>query len=185
MVIRERIPADDASIAALNDAAFGGRYESRLVAELREAGLAAIELVADEHSEIVGHILFSALSVVSGDRSARALALAPMSVRPARQRSGIGSALVRRGLDIARDRAWQAVIVVGHAGYYPRFGFSPALAGRLKAPFSGASFMIGSWPLLASASSASVYFSSLISGRGGFCACPPAGDAGAGGGMNQ
>jgi len=141
VVIRERIAADDPSIAALNDAAFGGRYESKLVAELRQAGLAAIELVAEEQSEVVGHILFSALSVVAGDRSARALALAPMSVRPLRQRSGIGSALVRRGLDVARDRTWQAVIVVGHADYYPRFGFSPALARRLRAPFSGASFM--------------------------------------------
>jgi putative acetyltransferase len=141
VVIRRRIPADDVPIAALNDAAFGGRHESRLVEELREAGLAAIELVAEEKSDIVGHILFSALSVVSGDRSVRALALAPMSVHPGRQRSGIGGALVRRGLDLARDGAWQAVIVFGHAGYYPRFGFSPALARRLKAPFSGASFM--------------------------------------------
>jgi len=141
VLIRGRIPADDAAIRALNDAAFGGRYESRLVEELRRAGLAAIELVAEGQGDIVGHILFSALSVVSADRSVRALALAPMSVRPGRQRSGIGSALVRRGLDLARERAWQAIIVLGHADYYPRFGFSRDLARRLKAPFSGASFM--------------------------------------------
>ena len=139
--IRERLPADDAAIRGLNDAAFGGFYESRLVLDLREAGLAAIELVADEANAIVGHIMLSALSVTIDGRAVRALALAPMCVRPDHQRSGIGSALVRNGLERARRDDWQAVLVLGHANYYPRFGFLAALAERLKAPFSGASFM--------------------------------------------
>src|SRR5215813_12794631 len=85
--IRERLPADDAAIRGLNDAAFGGFYESRLVQDLREAGLAAVELVADEANAIVGHIMLSALSVTVDDGHAvRALALAPMCVRPDRQR---------------------------------------------------------------------------------------------------
>jgi putative acetyltransferase len=71
----------------------------------------------------------------------RTLALAPMAVQPHRQRHGIGSALVRAGLQRARERGWQAVIVLGHHDYYPRFGFSAALAQPLEAPFSGASFM--------------------------------------------
>ena len=54
---------------------------------------------------------------------------------------GIGSALVRAGLDLARSRDWRAVIVLGHKGYYPRFGFSAALAHPLRAPFSGDAFM--------------------------------------------
>ena len=70
-----------------------------------------------------------------------ALALAPMAVRPDRQRRGVGSALVRSGIALARDRDWRAVIVLGHQGYYPRFGFSAALAQPLKAPFSGDAFM--------------------------------------------
>src|SRR5882757_8298422 len=61
--------------------------------------------------------------------------------RPDRRRRGIGSALVRGGLDLARARDWRAVIVLGHQGYYPRFGFSAALAHPLKAPFSGDAFM--------------------------------------------
>ena len=64
-----------------------------------------------------------------------------MSVRPDWQRRGIGGALVRAGLDRARKGQWHAVIVLGHAAYYPRFGFSAALTRHLAAPFTGPSFM--------------------------------------------
>lgn len=141
MQIRGREPADDAAIGHLNDLAFGSGYESRLIEDLRAANLAAVELVAVEQAEIVGHILFSVLAVTFGQKAIRALALAPMSVRPDRQRRGIGSALVHSGLECARERGWQAVIVLGHSEYYPRFGFSAELARPLKAPFSGNAFL--------------------------------------------
>jgi putative acetyltransferase len=140
MVIRDRTPADDRAIQHLNDAAFGGTDESRLIEELRAAGLVAVELVAVD-PVVDGHILFSALDVTVGGKSVRALALAPMAVQPHRQRQGIGGTLVRAGLQRARDGGWQAVVVLGHQDYYPRFGFSAALARSLEAPFSGASFM--------------------------------------------
>jgi putative acetyltransferase len=139
--IRGRTAADDAAIRQLNDDTFGGHYESRLIEDLRAAGLDAVELVAVENDDIVGHILFSVLATTLDRQTVPALALAPMAVRPDRQRRGIGSALVRAGLDLARDRAWRAVIVLGHKGYYPRFGFSAALARPLEAPFSGDAFM--------------------------------------------
>jgi putative acetyltransferase len=139
--IRGRTAADDAAIRRLNDDAFGGNYESRLIEDLRAAGLDAVELVAVEDDQIVGHILFSALATTVGREVVPALALAPMAVRPDRQRRGIGSALVRGGLDLARARDWRAVIVLGHKGYYPRFGFSAVLAHPLKGPFSGDAFM--------------------------------------------
>ncbi len=139
-MIRERTAGDDEAITRLNDEAFGGTYESRLIDDLRTAGLAAIELVADEQA-VIGHILFSALDVTVDGAAVRALALAPMSVKPERQRSGIGSTLVRAGLERSRTQGWQAVIVLGHRDYYPRFGFSAALAQPLEAPFSGPSFM--------------------------------------------
>jgi len=139
-VIRERTAGDDGAIKRLNDAAFGGTYESRLVEDLRAAGLAAVELVADEQA-VIGHILFSALDVTVAGAPVRALALAPMSVQPGRQRGGIGSALVRAGLEQARVQGWHAVIVLGHREYYPRFGFSAALTQPLEAPFSGDAFM--------------------------------------------
>ena len=141
MVIRKRISADDAAIRRLNDAAFGSANESRLIEDLRAAGLAAIELVTAQDAAIVGHILFSVLAVVVGSRQVRTLALAPMSVLPGFQRRGIGGDLIRAGLTQAREFGWQAVIVLGHRDYYPRFGFSADLARLLKAPFSGDAFM--------------------------------------------
>jgi putative acetyltransferase len=68
-------------------------------------------------------------------------ALAPVAVLPDHQRRGIGSALIRRGLELCRKRGCAAVLVVGHPEYYPRFGFSADLAAGVKAPFSGPVFM--------------------------------------------
>jgi putative acetyltransferase len=141
MSTRPRTPDDDAAIAEINDAAFEGSAESRLIVALRDGGAAAIELVATGEAEIVGHILFSTLDVTVDGRALKALALAPMAIRPDRQRSGIGGAVVRAGLERARAEGWEAVIVLGHPAYYPRFGFSAALARHLAAPFSGDAFM--------------------------------------------
>ena len=140
-MIRDRQPADDEAIRRLNDAAFGGTYESQLVADLRAEALAAIELVSLDGTDMIGHILMSTLDVSVDGKPVRSLALAPMSVQPGRQRQGIGSALVRDVLGRARQQGWQAVIVLGHPDYYPRFGFSAALARPLVSPFSGDAFM--------------------------------------------
>ena len=114
IVIRERIPTDDKAIRRLNDDAFGGTYESQLVADLRTEGLSAIELVSVDGTDVIGHILMSTLDIRVGDKCLCSLALAPMSVQPGRQRQGIGSALVREGetvvpigevVAIARDTA--------------------------------------------------------------------------------
>ncbi len=141
MFIREREPADDSAIRQLNDMAFGGTFEGKLIEELREAFIDAVELVAIENGEVVGHILFSALTTMVDDDAIPTLSLAPMCVHPGRQRSGIGSALVEAGLELARRREWQAVVVLGHPEFYPRFGFSAELASSLDAPFEGDSFM--------------------------------------------
>jgi putative acetyltransferase len=77
-------------------------------------------LVAEEDREIVGHIMFSPVSL-SGHAD-----LPPMAVVPSRQRQGIGTALVREGIEQCRANGDDAVIVLGHAEYYPRFGFLPA-----------------------------------------------------------
>ena len=123
-MIRDRQPADDEAIRRLNDAAFGGTYESQLIADLCAEGLAAIELVSVDGSDLIGHILMSTLDVSVGGEPVRSLALAPMSVQPGRQRQGIGSALVREALRRAQQQGWQAVIVLGHPGFYSRSGFS-------------------------------------------------------------
>jgi putative acetyltransferase len=140
-VIRDHQPADDEAIRRLNDAAFGGTYESQLVADLRAERLAAIELVSVDGTDVIGHILMSTLDVRVGGKPVRSLALAPMSVQPGRQRQGVGGSLVREALGRAQQQGWQAVIVLGHPSYYPRFGFSAALARPLESPFSGDAFM--------------------------------------------
>ena len=140
-MIRDRQPADDEAIRRLNDAAFGGTDESQLVADLRAERLAAIELVSVDGTDVIGHILLSTLDVSVGGKPVRSLALAPLSVQPGRHRQGIGGALIREALGRAQRQGWQAVIVLGHPTYYPRFGFSAALARPLVSPFSGDAFM--------------------------------------------
>ncbi|MGE7470533.1 GNAT family N-acetyltransferase [Bosea sp. NPDC003192] len=139
--IRAASPADVQAIAALNRAAFGGEDEVGIVERLRLDGLVAVELVAEEDGAISGHILLSWLPTMMDGRAVKALALAPMAVQPGRQKQGIGGWLIAAALDKARAVGAQAVVVLGHPDYYPRFGFSAALARPLASPFSGEAFM--------------------------------------------
>ena len=122
MVIRAERPSDRDAVFHVNARAFETDAEARLVDMLRERDAAAGSLVAEVDGAIVGHILFS--PVTAGDREF--VALAPMAVLPEHQRSGVGSALVRAGIDACRARGDAAIFVLGHAEYYPRFGFVPA-----------------------------------------------------------
>src|SRR5580658_6166629 len=100
MTISEETEADFLGIAALTQTAFGGEYEVELIQKLRAARLAIVSLVAIEEGSIVGHILFSELAVEVDGRTAKSAALAPLAVRPDRQRQGIGSKLVETGLRV-------------------------------------------------------------------------------------
>lgn len=141
MTIRPETTDDFEGIRQVNRLAFGQDDEARLVDALREGGYVRLSLVAEIAGQIVGHILFSDLPIVTELGNVPALALAPMAVLPAFQNQRIGSELVRRGLDACRDEGHRIVIVVGHPTYYPRFGFSAALAARLESPFPGDAFM--------------------------------------------
>jgi putative acetyltransferase len=140
-VIRPEAPADFEGIRHVNRCAFGQEVEARLIDALREGGYVRLSLVAEHARQIVGHILFSDLPIVTEAETVPALALAPMAVLPPFQKQGIGSALVRSGLDECRRQGHRIVVVVGHLHYYPRFGFSAELAKRLESPYSGESFM--------------------------------------------
>jgi len=140
-VIRVAAPADAEAIAALNRAAFGGEGEVGIVKRLRGDGLVAVELIAEQGGAISGHILLSWLPTMMDGHAVKALALAPMAVRPGLQKQGIGGRLIAAALDEAGAAGAEAVIVLGHPGYYPRFGFSAALARNLASPFSGEAFM--------------------------------------------
>ncbi len=143
MLLREAASEDHAEIHAVVAAAFGQtpeghQGEAGLVDALRADGDALVELVAEEDGFIVGHILFSPLLTDTGRRFA---ALAPLSVLPARQRDGVGLALMQVGHELCRKAGVEAVIVLGHPDYYPRAGYSAQAAKTVAAPFSGPSFM--------------------------------------------
>lgn len=135
--IRTEEPGDYAGIERVNRLAFGQDNEARLVAAIRAAAAfdPSLSLVAVCAGEVVGHILFSPIHVETEAGEIPALALAPMAVVPDRQRQEIGSQLVRGGLDAAGGAGHGIVIVVGHAAYYPRFGFTAASRFGLRAPF--------------------------------------------------
>ena len=117
-------------------AAFGQDDEADLVEALRRDRDAAIALVAERDGTIVGHVLFSPMR-----EPERCLGLAPVSVTPGFQGQGIGSALIRAGIEQARRNGWRGIFVLGHADYYPRFGFSPEAARGFTSPFAGPHFM--------------------------------------------
>ena len=118
----------------MNTAAFATRLEADLVDIVRQTTDPIISLVADDGEKIIGHILFSPVTL-SGQPDATIMGLAPMAVLPSEQRRGIGSALVREGLTHCKKVGAGAVVVVGHPNYYPRFGFRPAGTFNLKSEY--------------------------------------------------
>jgi putative acetyltransferase len=130
-----------AVVRSINEAAFGRLDEAGLIDGLRAEGAVLLSLVAEMEGRIVGHILFSRMWIDTSDGPAPAAALAPMAVLPEHRRRGIGERLIRHGLDLLRARGEGAVIVLGHAGYYPRFGFSSEKALAIESPFRPESFM--------------------------------------------
>jgi putative acetyltransferase len=144
ITIRPESPDDAAQVRRVNELAFGQPAEADLVEKLRHACADSLSLVAED-DVVVGHILFTPVVVESATRPVLGMGLAPMAVLPDRQRRGIGSLLVTRGLDILRARTCPFVVVVGHPEYYPRFGFERASARGLTSQWEGmpdAAFMV-------------------------------------------
>lgn len=130
--LRDEAPGDVEAIAAVTRAAFEHHPHSRqteafIVAALRRAGALTLSLVAEVDGRVVGHVAFSPVRVSDG--SAGWYGLGPVSVAPELQRQGIGSALIRQGLQRLRALGAQGCALVGEPGYYARFGFraDPAL----------------------------------------------------------
>ena len=160
ITIRAEKPGDASRFREVNELAFGRAVEADIVDALRLARPDALSLVAEESAAggdgdtspssgggaegagndggtVVGYLLFTPATVVSRGRRVAGMGLAPLAVIPNRQRQGIGSALVRRGLDILRESTCPFVVVLGHPAYYPRFGFEPAAAAGLSSQWDG------------------------------------------------
>jgi putative acetyltransferase len=141
--IRNETPDDYSAVREVNQRAFGGPQEAALVDLLRSANKVLISLVALEHGRVVGHILFSSVTVAVAPENFRGIGLAPMSVLPEFQNKGIGSRLVREGLEACKREGYDAVVVLGHTAFYPRFGFLIAKDRGLDNEYNAAdSFMV-------------------------------------------
>jgi putative acetyltransferase len=136
ITIRLEAPGDVIQVRRINELAFGQPAEADLVDRLRDACAESLSLVAEDEV-VVGHILFTPVVVESSGQRIVGMGLAPMAVLPDRQRNGIGSQLVTRGLDALRDRRCPFVVVVGHPEYYPRFGFEPASRHGIASQWDG------------------------------------------------
>lgn len=135
--IRDECARDWKAVYQAVASAFGQVAEAELITKLRAAGDGVIALVAEEDGQIVGHVLLSRMGAPF-----RALALAPVSVIPAKQRSGIGSALVNEAVVRARREGWAAIFVLGEPSYYERFGFARGAAAGFTSPYAGRHFMV-------------------------------------------
>ena len=135
--IREEREGDAPGIRSVEELAFGEQDEAKVVDMLRASDRVVLSLVAVDGGEVVGHVLFSPVTVESSPPDSRWAALGPIGVLPDRQGGGIGSRLVREGLALCRSRGWDGVVLLGHPGYYARFGFVPAGNHGLTDPYGG------------------------------------------------
>ena len=120
-MLRTERPGDMLPVYELVSAAFGRPDEAELVNRLRECGAAVVTMVEEEEYEFMGHLMLSPITI--DGQEGPWLGLAPVAVHPDWQGQGIGSDLVREGLDTALEMDWKAVVVLGDPAYYGRFGF--------------------------------------------------------------
>jgi putative acetyltransferase len=128
--------SDYTVIAEVNTLAFGQENEAKLVDKIRcsDRYIPELSLVAEVENVVVGHILFSYIDLV-GEETLQVLGLAPLAVHPQFQRQGIGSTLIKVGLEIAEANKEAIVIVLGHPEFYTRFGFQPSVVYEIESPF--------------------------------------------------
>lgn len=129
MVIRAETAADHESIRQVVALAFGSDVEAILVDRIRASPeyVPEMALVAEIDGDVVGHVMISHAAIRSDNGERRISMLSPLAVTPDRQRSGVGSALVRTATAIADERGESVVILEGSPDYYGRLGFEHAL----------------------------------------------------------
>jgi putative acetyltransferase len=130
--IRPERPPDYSRVDQIHRAAFGQDGEARLVESLRKRASPHLSLVAEIGDELVGHVMFSPVSIEGVGDPPPIAGLAPLAVSPEAQGQGAGSALVRAGLSDCDSIGWQAVFLLGDPAYYSRFGFDLAATRGLR-----------------------------------------------------
>jgi putative acetyltransferase len=143
--IRQERPGDEKGVFEANFRAFGRDTESKVIDLLRINCPERTSLVAEDGGKITGHILFTPAWIASEQNTVAGMGLAPLAVDPECQRKGIGSALVEAGLAELRTAGVPFLVVVGHPGYYSRFGFERASKYGIRCEYDSvpdAAFMI-------------------------------------------
>ncbi len=144
LMVRDATAADENSVAVLVTAAFNQDTEARLVKKLRHCGALVLEqVIVDPAGKILGHVAYSRVTSASigPGHGLEVVCLAPVSVWPDRQRQGLGSKLIKASLERLKEMGEDLVLVLGPPSYYPRFGFDPVLAQKVKGPYAGDPFM--------------------------------------------
>jgi putative acetyltransferase len=121
----------------VNEKAFGQPDEANIVDSLQQSCPGLLSLVALDGDEVVGHILFSPAKIEGDAKTIEGMGLAPIAVLPERQRQGVGTQLVKRGIEMLRSRDCPFIIVLGHPEYYPRFGFVRASLHGIRSQWDG------------------------------------------------
>lgn len=141
VIIRKETPEDYDRVIELTEKAFetleiSDHNEGKLVDKLRKAPtfIDELSLVAELNGQVVGHILFTPIVIDNGEQQFQSLILAPVSVLPEFQKMGIGGQLIRAGHQKAVECDFNSAILLGHPGYYPRFGYKPASTWGIKSP---------------------------------------------------
>lgn len=137
--VRAERPTEVAIVRTINEAAFGGEVEAEIVDAIRgtdrwiEGGSLIAEAV---DGSVVGHLLLSEGDLVdrTGSLVRRIWMVGPVAVVPDRQRQGFGTALMDAAIELATEREQPVLCLLGHASYYPRFGFVPARSLGIQAP---------------------------------------------------
>lgn len=137
MEIREAKKSDLKEVLLVEKLAFGYEKEAELVKSLLSDDTAKplLSLLAFEDDRAVGHILFTNVRLNEREADLNMSILAPLAVLPDYQNMDIGGKLIREGLDLLKRSGVDLVFVLGHPGYYPRFGFNPAGKLGFEAPY--------------------------------------------------
>lgn len=145
ITVREELSEDyklteDLVERAFSNMEFSDKKEHELVSRIRKSDtfipkLSLVAIHENNKKEIVGHILLSKIKIINESQSIESLALAPVSVSPEYQNKGIGKLLILEALKKAKELGYNAVVVMGHSDYYPKFGFEKASLWGIRAPF--------------------------------------------------